>query len=132
MKKIFITATLFLTFNAAAAFAQMGHGMMRELPAGTMHEHMMGHAGMMSHEQMRGNMRDMMNRMSGLMENMSGMMKDLPADKMKRISGMMIDMCTEMNRMSEMMDKGMTTDDEMKAMHDRMMEMQKQMSDLEK
>jgi len=132
MKRFFITMALLLIFAPAYGFAQMGHGMMRETPGGMMHEHMMGHEGMMGYENMMGNMTDMINELSGLMSKMSEMMKDMPRENMHQISSTMRDTCSEMSRMSEMMDKGAATDEEIKAVHHRIKDLQKRMSEMEK
>jgi len=64
--KHLLTIIFLITFlTASDSTAQMGHGMMREMPEGMMHEHMMGDEGMMSHEQMMDNMTAMMNELPG-------------------------------------------------------------------
>jgi predicted nucleic acid-binding Zn-ribbon protein len=93
---------------------------------------MKDHAGMMGHEQMVSNMTEMMNRLSGMMIDMSEMMKDMPKDKMHQVSSMMRDMCSEINRVSELMDAGTATDEEIKAVQNRIMELKKRMSEMGK
>ncbi|RJQ48341.1 MAG: hypothetical protein C4538_04010 [Nitrospiraceae bacterium] len=132
MKQTIVLSILMLCLSSTYSFAQMGHGMMREMPGGTMHEHMMGHEGMMNHEQMKGNMADMMNQLSGMMGRMSEMMKDMPKEKMHQMSSLMRDMCLEMNRMSEMMGKGAATDEEIKAAHHSINELKKRLSEIAK
>lgn len=115
--KYLLTITFLITFLAASdSFAEMGHGMMRETEGGTIHEHMM------NHEEITGNMPEMMNELSGLMGDMSKMMKDIPKDRINNMSSIMKDMCFEMGRMAEIMDKGISVDKELKAMHDRIMD----------
>jgi hypothetical protein len=151
MKRIFFAIILVTGLVATYSFAQMsggmmgtdkgGHGSMMEgqhqhgdMGQGMMEkdEHMMDYKGMMSHENMTGNMMEMMHQMSDMMHDMGGKMVDMPKDKMHNMSGMMRDMCTEMNRMSGMMDSGMANEKDMNAMHERMNEMQKKMSGMMK
>lgn len=124
MKKIFCITIFILALSAPYSFAQMGHGMMREMPGGMMHEHMMGH------EEMMENMTDMLNQLSEIMRDISEMMKGMPKDKMKQISSIMKDMYTEIEMMAEMMDKDSATYEEIKSMHDRTVEMKKRMSEI--
>ena len=120
MKRILIVTIMVSVLAASNSFAQMGHGMMREMPEGMMHEHMMG------------NMTDMINELSGLMGKMSEMMKDMPKENMNSIAEIMKDMSFEMSRMSEMMDRGAVTDEEIKAVHSRIIELQKRMMEMGK
>ncbi len=131
MKRIFVITILIIGLAAAYSFAQMGHGMMR----GTEEE--MGQGHMMEQGHMMGSMMGvtqdmsvMMRRMSGMMGGISNMSREMSGDRMHNMSNMMRDMCREMSRMADFMDKGAATDEEMKAMRNRMMEMQKQMPDL--
>lgn len=144
MKRIFIIISIILCLPATYSFAQMGHGMMRD-------SQMMGQGPMMDQKDMTGerymleygrmmdnmtgltqDMSAVMNRMSEVMGNVSGTGRDLSRDNMHRLSNMMRDISSEMNRMSWIMDKGTVTDEEMKAMHDRMTEIQKQIREIMK
>ena len=131
MKKISILSLIIFCLMAVYSYAQTGHGMMRGHGSGEgMMEHMMMHEEMMGHEQMTGDMTDIMTQMSELMGEMSEMMKDMPKDKAHQMSFMMRDMCPEMNRISEMLDTGTATDEEIKVMHDKIMEMKKGMTEI--
>lgn len=144
MKRIFIIISIILCLPATYSFAQMGHGMMRDsqmMGQGPMMDQkdMTGERHMLEHGRMMDNMtgltQDMsavMNRMSEVMGNVSGTGRDLSRDNMHRLSNMMRDISSEMNRMSWIMDKGIVTDEEMKAMHDRMTEIQKQIREIMK
>jgi len=140
MKRIFLITILIAGLAAAYGFAQMGGGMMggekgqhESMMSGEQsqsgHE-MMQHKGMMSHGDMTVGMMDMTNQMSGMMGSMSAMMRDMPKENMKKMSGLMKDMCSEMTKLSGMMDSGMTTDTEMNRMHERMEDMQKRISEI--
>ena len=138
MKRIFIIISLILCLPATYSFAQMGHGIMRdsqmmEQKDMTGEKHMLEHGRMM--DNMTGLTQDMsavMNQVSEVMGNVSGTGRDLSKDNMHRLSNMMRDMSSEMNRMSWIMGKGKVTDEEMKAIRNRMMEIQKQISDMKK
>jgi len=130
MKRLLIATFLISALAASDSFAQMGHGMMREIPEGMMHEHMMVDEGMMSREQMMNNMTDMMNELSGLMGNMSEIMKYKPKEDMLRISVIMRDMSFEIRRMSDIIDKETVTDKELNIMKDDIMQMKKRMSEI--
>lgn len=138
MKRIFIIISLILCLPATYSFAQMGHGIMRdsqmmEQKDMTGERHMLEHGRMM--DNMTGLTQDMsavMNQMSEVMGNVSRTGRDLSKDNMHRLSNMMRDMSSEMNRMSLIMGKGKVTDEEMKAIRNRMMEIQKQISDMKK
>jgi len=136
MKRIFLAIILIIGLAAAYSFAQMGgeNGGMMEQKHEMMQkgEHMMEHKGMMSHEDMMGNMMDMIDQMSAIMGNMSEMMEDMPKENVHNLSRMMKDVCSEMNKMSGMMDSGMATEKDMNAMHERINKMQKRMSDMMK
>jgi hypothetical protein len=62
---------------------------------------------------------------------MSGTMKDMPAVKMKSMSGVMNDMSHQMREMSMAIGNGRVSAREMKQMEDRMMEIKKEMSGME-
>lgn len=138
MKRIFIIISLILCLPATYSFAQMGHGIMRdsqmmEQKDMTGEKHMLEHGRMM--DNMTGLTQDMsavMNQVSEVMGNVSRTGRDLSKDNMHRLSNMMRDMSSEMNRMSWIMGKGKVTDEEMKAIRNRMMEIQKQISDMKK
>jgi len=129
MKRIFTAMILILGLFSAYTYAQMGHGMMRDTDKGMEHGEMMGKGHMMG-KMMKG-MMGMTHKMSEIMNNMAEMMsKDMTEERMHKMSGIMKDMCAEMAKMSEMMDKGMATEEEMKAMHDRMSKIHKKMMEM--
>jgi hypothetical protein len=66
------------------------------------------------------------------MMNISAMIKDMPKENMLNMSALMRDMSIEMSKMSEIVDKGTATDEEMKTMHERMTKMQKTFSEIMK
>ncbi|MBI4838294.1 MAG: hypothetical protein HY806_03975 [Nitrospirae bacterium] len=135
MKKTMLIAALVFALAITYSYAQMAHDMKSEGSEEMKHSDMMCKEGMMGHGKMMDCMSEMMQDMSGMMKKMSGLMKKMPdaqkdktSDRMHRMSGMMQDMCAEMNKMSEMMDSGTAKDEDMKMMHERMMEMKKRMS----
>ena len=132
MKKTVSAIGVFVLLLAGSlAFAQMSGGMMKD-QSGTMHHDKMGeHHGMMEHGQMMGGMMDLSNQMSEMMGKMSGTMKDMPAVKMKSMSGVMNDMSHQMREMSMAIGNGRVSAREMKQMEDRMMEIKKEMSGME-
>ncbi len=133
MKRMLIISILILGLVATYSFAQMGHGMMRDEAGEMGRSHMMEHGNMMG--DMMGITQDMsamMRDMSEMMGDMSKMSKDMSRDRMHKMSNMMREMCAEMNRMSDIMDKGMATEQEMRTMHNRMMEIQKQIKGIMK
>ncbi|MBI5196030.1 MAG: hypothetical protein HZA10_06880 [Nitrospirae bacterium] len=135
MKKAMLIAVLVLAIAVTYSYAQMAHDMKSEGAEEMKHSDMVCREGMLGHGKIMDCMSDMMQDMSGMMKKMSGMMKKMPdaekdktMDRMHKMSGMMKDMCAEMNKMSEMMDSGMAKEEDMKMMHERMMEMKKRMS----
>ncbi|MBI5741775.1 MAG: hypothetical protein HZA16_13790 [Nitrospirae bacterium] len=134
MRRIFFITVLVLGM-AAYGFAQTGGGMTGEQKQeGKMEQkgEMTGHAETMSHEDMIANMTEIMNQMWGMMGEMSEMIKDMPKDRMHKMSSIIKDMCSEMNRLSGLMDSGKATEKDMDAMQERMNEMQERMSDMMK
>jgi hypothetical protein len=81
--------------------------------------------------QMGGGMRGMSNQMSEMMGKISGMMKDMPASNMKMMCGVMNDMSHQMMEMSMAMGSGKVSEEAMKKMQGRMMEIQKRISGME-
>lgn len=144
MKSVFIITILILGLLVTYSSAQMGHGMMRNTHEmgqdhTTEQKEMMGKGHMMEHDKMISDMMNTTHRMSEIIHYMSEMMgdmskmsRDMSRDRMHKMSNMMRDMCAEINKMSLMMDKGMATDEEMRTIHNRMIEMQKQMWKLRK
>ncbi len=142
--KRFLFMSIFIFFIMAHySSAQMGHGTMRKTHD-MEQRHMMEQEEipgekrmMMEHETMMGNMMGttqdistMMSEMSEMIGNMSTMSRDNSRGRMQKMSNIMKKMSTEMFRMSWMMDKGMVTDEEMKTMQERILKMQKQMSEI--
>lgn len=140
MKHVFLILILISGLVATYSFAQMGHGMMRDKTGEMGHSQMMDDKGhMMEHSKMMDDMMGMTHEMSEIMHDMAEMMgemsemsRDMSREKMHKMSNIMRDMCAEMNKMPDMMDKGMATEEEMRMMHNRMMEMQKQMREIMK
>ncbi len=131
MNRILIITILVSCLNASDSIAQMGHGMMRYMENELEHRHMMEHSKMM--DRMQGTILDMsgiMRRMSEMMSSMSNMSADMSRDERHKMAVIMRDLCTEINNMSEMMDKGMVTEGERDEMYDRMTELQKKMSEM--
>jgi len=142
MKGLFVVIISITALIATYGFAQMGSGMKGgekhedmmegQHQHGDMSQNMMEHKGMMSHEDMMGNMTEVMDQMSIIMGDMSEMMENLPKENTPKVTRMMKDVCAEMNRMTGMMDSGMATEKDMDAMHERVNELQKRMSDMMK
>ena len=100
--------------------------------SGTMHPAKMGEQhGMIEHGQMMSGMMGMSNQMSEMMGKMSGMMKDMPAGKMKRMSGVLNDMSHRMQEMYVAMSSAKVSAKDIKNMQDRMVEKQKEMPEME-
>ncbi len=131
MNRILIITILVSCLNASDSIAQMGHGMMRHMESETEHRHMMEHSRMM--DRMQETILDMsgiMRRMSEMAGNISNVSRDMSGDKMHEMAAIMRDLCIDINKMAEMMDRGMVTEGEMDDMYDRMTEMQKKMSEM--
>ncbi len=120
MSKILIIPLFILCFTASNGFAQMGHGMMREYGGGEgMMDHMMMHEGMMSHEQTADSIADIMRQLSELMRDLSGKIEDYPPEKLHDLRDIMKDMSDEMNYISRIVEKGTSTQEEVKTVHER-------------
>ena len=152
MKKVFAAAVLILGLTAAYAFAQMGHEMMKDAPAG--HEHQMmephdmkdikdekpGNAGSemeMEQFKMMNCVMDrthllstMMQRMAGMMHEMGAMKGDISKEKINKMHKLMHSMSVEMEKVSTTVKNGSVTDEEMQATMLRMSELQKQMDEM--
>jgi hypothetical protein len=124
-------AFLVLLLSGPFVFAQMTGGMMKDQNKSISQGQMKEQGGMMEHGQMMGGMMDLSNQMSEMMGKMSGTMKDMPAVKMKSMSGVMNDMSHQMREMSMAIGNGRVSAREMKQMEDRMMEIKKEMSGME-
>ena len=120
MKKLFITSLILAVF---ASYSYAGMGEMGGMPGN------MG-PGMMNHNQMTSGMMGMMHQMQGMMGTMEGQMNNMPPEKMPSMSQHMMDMSHHMTDMSKMMKKGSVSQKEMDAMHNRMMKLQKDMSNM--
>ncbi len=132
MKKILaIGCAMVLALFVTYSFAEMDSDMMEGQKSGMEHGQMMQHKGMMEHGQMMGDMMGMTSKMSDMMGKMSGMMKDIPADKMKQMSGLMKEMSGQMMEMSKVMHRGKASEKEMKKLHDGMTKMEKRFSGME-
>ncbi|MGZ6250234.1 MAG: hypothetical protein ACXWMC_11520 [Syntrophales bacterium] len=120
MKKLLLIALvlgLFTSYSYAQMSGQKGQ--------------MMEQKGMMGQGQMMSNMMGMTNQMSEMMGKMSNMMKDMPAGNTKQMSELMKEMSRQMMDMSKMTGKSTASEKEMKGLQDRMMQMQKKISELE-
>lgn len=113
MKKVFLVSILILVLLTPYSFAQIG-------------------GGMISGERMVANLQDMMSQMAGMMHHMAEMMKDMPANKMKMMTEMMEDMSHQMIEISKMIEKGMVSEDDMKRMNDKMIQMRNRMTNMMK
>lgn len=127
MKHLLIIAFLLSVLTDSESIAQMGHGMMRGMPGGTMNEHMRGHEDMMNHEQMIGSMTDIMRELADIMSDMSKMMQNMPKYVIHQMPSLIRDICSEMNRLSEMMDRGTVSDEEIKSVHDRILDVKRRL-----
>ena len=130
MRNITLITILIVGLMTSYSLAQMGHGMMRD-------SHMMGEHGtagsgqMMEHGQMMGNVKEMTQDMSNMIRQLAGVMsRDMPGERRYKISEMMRDIAAEMNRISFMLDRGNVTEEEMKDLENRMIEIQKHMPDI--
>lgn len=157
MKRILFISALIIGLSASTSHAQMGHGMMRGGHMDDQKDHMMESPDHMqlddiftrkqrTENEMSMHNRQMMNGMMGatqdlaiMMRQMSVMMGNITAadskqdtNKMIKMSSMMKDMSMELNRISEMMEKGTTKPEDVKAMQDRMIKMQEQMWELKR
>ena len=115
MKRLFVTGLILAAF---ASYGYAGMGEMGGMPG----------PGMMNHNQMTSGMMGMMHQMQGMMGTMEGQMDNMPQNKMPRMSKLMRDMSQHMVDMSKLMKKGAVSQKEMDAMHNRMMKLQKDMS----
>lgn len=136
-KTVFAIGFTGFLFCSSLGFAQMGSGMKGSQTMDTNHVHTMEHATMMEHGTMMGrdtmmsDMKGMSNQMSEVMGKMSGMIKDMPQGNMKMMSDVMKDISNQMMDMSTANSGGKTSAEGKKKMHDRMMEIQKKISEME-
>ncbi len=141
MKGTLILTIFIIVLTAAPGFAQMGHGMMRDsqmMGQEGMHgQQGMGSGRMMGHQQMMGNIKGMtrdmsniMGRVSETMGNLADTGVDASRENMSRMSDLMRDMAAEMNRMSWIMDKGISTEEEIRDIQNRMMKIDRRMNEL--
>jgi len=126
-----LSAVLMAVLMSSVSFAQMGGmtGGPKGEPGGM---GMMQQKGRMSGGMMAGDMTALMGKMSEMMGKTSDMIKEMPPEKMKRMTPLLRDMAHQMLEMSRIMDRGFTTESEMKRLHDRVGRMRKLMSELEK
>ncbi|MBI4844079.1 MAG: hypothetical protein HY809_07145 [Nitrospirae bacterium] len=94
---------------------------------------------MMGHQEMMNGMKDISYDMSNMMNDisraigaMSAAERERSQEKLKDISNLMKQICSEMNNMSEAIERGMMTDADMTMMKSRVMEMQESASSLKK
>ncbi len=128
MKQIIVISILLFGLMTSYSLAQMGHGMMRD-------SHMMGEQGMtgsgpvMEHGKMIENIQGMTRDMSNMIGQFAGMIsQEMSKERMHKTSEMMRDIAAEMNRVSFMLDRGNVTEEEMKDLENRMIEIQRHMS----
>lgn len=121
MKRLFVTGLILAAF---ATYGYAGMGEMGGMPGN------MG-PGMMNNNQMTSGMMGMMHQMQGMMGNMEGQMDNMPSEKMPHMSKLMSDMSQHMTDMSKMMKKGAVSQKEMNAMHNRMMKLEKDISNMQ-
>ena len=128
MKKLLITGLILAAF---ASYSYAGMGEMGGMP-GNMAPATTGNQQdqMLNSNQMMPGMMGMMHQMQGMMGTMEGQMNNMPPDKMPSMAQHMMDMSHHMTDMSKMMKKGTVSQKEMDAMHNRMMKLQKDMSNM--
>jgi hypothetical protein len=156
LKNTWLIIAFLIIVLATSGYSQMGHGMMR---GGHMMEgggHMMGGHMMKGdergHEQgmMRGQISDehrrVMNGMMSAMQDiaimmrqMSVMMGDITSEgsnamksKMKEMSALLKDMAAEMNRISGMIGGGPVSDEDVRTMQKRVMDLQERIWEVRK
>ena len=130
MRQVMVMVILLFGLTTSYSLAQMGHGMMRD--SQMMGEHgMTGSGQMMEHGKMMGNIKGMTQDISDLMRKMSELMgRDISRERAHAMSNVVRDMAAEMNRISFMMDSGAATEEEMRDVENRMMEIKKYMSNI--
>jgi hypothetical protein len=132
MKKLMIGISLIvILLSSSFVFAQMSGGRMEGQKGDTQRDQMREHGGMMERGQMMGDMIGMSNQMSETMGRMSGMMKHMRPGIGNMMSDVMKDMSHQMMEMSEVIGSGRVSVKDMKQMQQRMMEIQKRMSEME-
>jgi hypothetical protein len=132
MRQVMVMVILLFGLTTSYSLAQMGHGMMRD--SHMMEEHgMTGSGQMMEHGKMMGNIKGMTQDISDLMRKMSELMgSDISRERAHAMSNVVRDMAVEMNRISFMIDRGSATEEEMIDVQNRMMEIKKYMSNINK
>jgi hypothetical protein len=132
MKKLMIGISLIaLLLGSSFVFAQMSGGRMEGQKGDTQRDQMMERGGMMERGQMTSDMIGMSNQISETMGRMSGLMKHMRPGNINMMSDVMKDMSHQMMEMSEVIGSGRVSVKDMKQMHQRMMEIQKRMSEME-
>ena len=132
MKKLMIGISLIaLLLCSSFVFAQMSGGRMEGQKGDTQRDQMMERGGMMERGQMTSDMIGMSNQISETMGRMSGLMKHMRPGNINMMSDVMKDMSHQMMEMSEVIGSGRVSVKDMKQMHQRMMEIQKRMSEME-
>ena len=132
MKKLMIGIGLIaLLLGSSFVFAQMSGGRMEGQKGDTQRDQMMERGGMMERGQMTSDMIGMSNQISETMGRMSGLMKHMRPGNINMMSDVMKDMSHQMMEMSEVIGSGRVSVKDMKQMHQRMMEIQKRMSEME-
>ena len=132
MKKLMIGISLIaLLLGNSFVFAQMSGGRMEGQKGDTQRDQMMERGGMMERGQMTSDMIGMSNQISETMGRMSGLMKHMRPGNINMMSDVMKDMSHQMMEMSEVIGSGRVSVKDMKQMHQRMMEIQKRMSEME-
>jgi hypothetical protein len=129
MMKLLMIPLFMLCFMASNGFAQMGHGMMREYGGG---EGMMEHEGMMSRERTADSMTDITRQLSELMLDLSGKIEGSLPEKLHGLREIMKDMSDEMNSISKIIEKGTATDDEVKAMRERIARIKQDIAEMDR
>ncbi len=115
MKKILLISIVILTLTAVYGYAQMGGGMMSGGMMGGQQE--MGQGGMMMQAT---------NQIGSMMQRMSGMLgKSMGPEDTTRMSEIMRDMSKQMMDMSNIMQSGNISRDEMQMLQQKMMETEK-------
>ena len=130
MRQIIVISILILGLMTSYSLAQMGHGMMRDSHM-MQGQNKMATGQMIDHGQMMKNLKGITRDMSIIMGELSGMMnQDMSRERMQKTSELMRDVAAEMNSVSFMLERGNVTEEEMKDLENRMIEIQKNMSDI--
>lgn len=130
MRQTFVILILILGLMTSNSLAQMGHGMMRG--SHMMEEHGMKESDqMIEHGKMMENLKGITRDVSNMMRQLSEIMQeDIAREKRHITSDIIRDIAAEMNRISFVLERDNITEEEMKDMENRIMEIQNHTSDV--